>query len=102
MAAHCSVDMAEVPESVSRSIRIASEGTRNRLYPADSNSRWRSSRVVVRIGSTLLMRNGSMMGRLLMLGGKYPSRHYHNLEFPSDLRRRKKERSGEPLLWLRE
>jgi hypothetical protein len=31
MAAHCSVDIAEVPESVRRSMRIASESTRKRL-----------------------------------------------------------------------
>ncbi len=31
IAAHCSVDIADVPESVSRSIRIASEATRKRL-----------------------------------------------------------------------
>jgi hypothetical protein len=34
IAAHCSVDIANAPESVSRSIRIASEATRNKLYPA--------------------------------------------------------------------
>src|SRR5258708_31797399 len=71
--------MADVPESVSRSIRIASEATRKRLYPAASISRWRSSRVVVRIGSTLLMRNGSIIGRLGMRKVKSPCRHYHNL-----------------------
>src|SRR5258708_3186000 len=31
VAAHCSVDIAAVPESVSKSIRIASEATRKRL-----------------------------------------------------------------------
>src|SRR5258707_14472333 len=71
--------MADVPESVSRSIRIASEATRKRLYPAASISRWRSSRVAVRMGSTLLMRNGSIIGRLGMRKVESPCRHYHNL-----------------------
>src|SRR5713226_8462282 len=61
MAAHCAVDMALVPESVSRSIRISFAGMRNRLRPAFCSSRSRCSRVVKRSGSTLLMRNGSMM-----------------------------------------
>src|SRR6266404_3570428 len=74
--------MADVPESVSRSIRIASEATRKRLYPAASISRWRSSRVVVRMGSTLLMRNGSIIGRLGMRKVESPCRHYHNLGDP--------------------
>src|SRR5438270_7493481 len=61
MAAHWAVDMALVPESVSRSIRISLAGIWNRLKPACSRSRSRCSRVVWRSGSTLLMRNGSMM-----------------------------------------
>src|SRR6266852_6672867 len=61
MAAHCSVDIAAVPESVSKSIRIDSEGIKNKLYPASSRRRWRSPDVVRRIGSTLLIRNGSMI-----------------------------------------
>src|SRR5260370_24919155 len=79
LAAHCPVDMGDVPEYVSRSIRIASEATRKRLYPAASISRWRSSRVVVRMGSTLLMRNGSIIGGLGMRKAESPCRHYHNL-----------------------
>src|SRR6201987_357730 len=74
--------MADVPESVSRSIRIASEATRKRLYPAASISRLRSSRVVVRMGSTLLMRNASIIGRLDMRKVESPSRHYHKCEAP--------------------
>src|SRR5260370_28993535 len=61
MAAHCAVDMALVPESVSRSIRISFAGMRKRLRPASCSNRSRCSRVVKRSGSTLLMRNGSMM-----------------------------------------
>src|SRR5260370_40133324 len=74
--------MADVPESVSRSIRIASEATRKRLYPAASISRWRSSRVVVRLGSTLLMRNGSIIGRLGIRKAEAPCRHYHKVGDP--------------------
>src|SRR5215471_12597537 len=55
--------MALVPESVNRSIRISRARIRKRLYPASSKKRSRSSRVVCRSGSTLLMRNGSMMVR---------------------------------------
>src|SRR5258708_34228333 len=74
--------MADVPESVSRSIRIASEATRKRLYPAASINRWRSSRVVVRIGSTLLIRKGSIIGRLDMRKEGAPCRHYHKSQKP--------------------
>src|SRR5215471_11846050 len=63
MAAHCSVDIALVPESVRRSIRMWRAAMRKRLYPASSRKRSRSPRVVCRSGSTLLMRNGSMMVR---------------------------------------
>src|ERR1043166_4768128 len=61
MAAHCSVDMALVPESVSRSMRMSLAGIWKRLNPASSRRRSRCSRVGCRSGSTLLMRNGSMM-----------------------------------------
>src|ERR1019366_4984900 len=60
-AAHCAVDMAPVPESVSRSIRISSDETRKRFHPAASSSLRRSAIVVRRIGSTDLIRKGSIM-----------------------------------------
>jgi hypothetical protein len=69
IAAHCSEDMAPVPESVSKSIRMSSEEIRKRLPPAASRSFSRCARVVWRIGSTLLIRNGSMM----VLIGMIPS-----------------------------
>src|SRR5262245_61122485 len=59
--AHCSDDIAPVPESVRRSIRIASAGMRNRFQSARSSASRRSAGVLIRSGSTLLMRNGSMM-----------------------------------------
>jgi hypothetical protein len=52
MAAHCSADMAPVPESVSRSITTSSAASSNKLYPAASRALARSARVVSRIGST--------------------------------------------------
>src|SRR5580700_9234961 len=58
--------MALVPESVSRSIRMSFASIRNRLYPATASWRSRSSRVVWRNGSTLLIRNGSMMVFILV------------------------------------
>src|ERR1035438_1130484 len=61
MAAHCSVDMALVPESVRRSIRMWRAAMRKRLYPACSRKPWRWAGVVWCRGSTLLMRKGSMM-----------------------------------------
>src|SRR5688500_543318 len=60
MPAHWSLDMAPVPESVRRSIRTSSDFRRKRLYPQASSAAMRSSRVVMRIGSTEWMRNGSM------------------------------------------
>src|SRR5271165_3517001 len=60
MAAHCAVDIAPVPESVSRSMSTSSAGSRKRLKCAARRNSSRCSRVVQRIGSTLLMRNGSM------------------------------------------
>jgi hypothetical protein len=63
MAAHCSADMAPVPESVSRSIGTSSAATPNKLYPAASRALARSARVVSRIGSTEWIRNGSMIVR---------------------------------------
>ena len=55
------MDIAPVPESLSKSIRTSSAGRRNRLYCAASRSCSRCLRVVQRMGSTLLMRKGSMM-----------------------------------------
>ena len=56
-----SADMAPVPESVKRSIRMSSAAIRNRFQSAFARMSSRSSRVVIRSGSTVLMRNGSMM-----------------------------------------
>src|SRR4051812_15048137 len=63
MPAHCSEDIEPVPESVSRSMRTSSERSANRLCPAARSRSCRSARVSMRIGSTLWMRNGSMMVR---------------------------------------
>ena len=63
MPAHCSADIAPVPESVSRSISTSSARNSNRLYPAAASAAARSARVVSRIGSTEWMRNGSMIVR---------------------------------------
>ena len=63
MAAHCSADMAPVPESVSRSIGTSWASSSNKLYPAASRALARSARVGSRIGSTEWIRNGSMIVR---------------------------------------
>ena len=63
MAAHCSADMAPVPESVSRSIGTSSAASSNKLYPAACRALARSPRVGSRIGSTEWIRNGSMIVR---------------------------------------
>ena len=63
IAAHWSRLIAPVPESVSRSMRTSSAWSANRLKPAASMAASRSSRVVIRMGSTAWMRNGSMMVR---------------------------------------
>src|SRR5208337_860282 len=47
--------------------------------PAASISFCRSSRDVPRMGSTLLIRNGSMMVRIAMTGMGSSSRHYHRI-----------------------
>src|SRR5690606_6317130 len=59
--AHCSLDIAPVPESVSRSIRTSSLLSEKRLYQAASMAALRSASVVMRSGSTEWMRNGSMI-----------------------------------------
>src|SRR6266511_550200 len=53
--------MAPVPESVRRSIRTSRAWSRNTLLCAASSAIRRSSMVFCRIGSTVLMRNGSMI-----------------------------------------
>ena len=63
MPAHCSADIAPVPELVSRSISTSAARSPNRLYPAAASAAARSAAVVSRIGSTEWMRNGSMMVR---------------------------------------
>src|SRR6476661_6099791 len=63
MPAHCSELIAPVPESVSRSMRTSSPRSANRFSPASASAVSRSSRVVMRIGSTEWMRNGSMIVR---------------------------------------
>ena len=52
MPAHCSADIAPVPESVSRSISTSAARSSNRLYPAAASAAARSAPVVSRIGST--------------------------------------------------
>ena len=61
MPAHCSDDMAPVPESVSRSMITSSACRPNRLYPARSRAAWRSSWVGRSMAWTEWIRNGSMM-----------------------------------------
>ena len=61
MPAHWSLDIAPVPESVSRSISTSSERSPNRLKPPASSAACRSSTVVMRSGSTEWIRNGSMI-----------------------------------------
>ena len=53
--------MAEVPLSVSRSISTSSAGIRNGLKWAARRMSARSAGVVMRTGSTILIRNGSMI-----------------------------------------
>jgi len=59
--AHCSELIAPVPESVRRSISTLADASRKRLYPAFLSKAARSSREVMRIGSTVLILNGSMI-----------------------------------------
>jgi hypothetical protein len=63
IAAHCSLDIALAPLSVRRSMSTSSARTANRLKPAASRISSRSACVVRRIGSTDLIRKGSMIGR---------------------------------------
>src|SRR5436190_1196062 len=61
MPAHCSALIAEVPLSVSRSMSTSSAGMRNGFRCALRRINSRSAGVVSLIGSTILMRNGSMI-----------------------------------------
>ncbi len=61
MPAHCSALMAPVPLSVSRSIRTSSAGMRKTFMPARSSASSRCWWVVMRMGSTTLIRKGSIM-----------------------------------------
>jgi hypothetical protein len=60
MAPHWREDMAPVPESVSQSISTSSARSLKTLSRASASSRSRSARVVIRMGSTDLMRKGSI------------------------------------------
>src|SRR5450755_1101940 len=59
--AHCSALIAPVPLSVNRSIKTSSARSRNGLKPTSCRKHSRSARVVILIGSTDLMRNGSII-----------------------------------------
>ncbi len=61
MPAHCSLDIAAVPLSVSRSIITSSAGIWKTLKCARRRIASRSAGVVSLIGSTILILNGSMM-----------------------------------------
>src|SRR6188472_3358234 len=63
-AAHWSWLMAPVPESVRRSSSTSLAASWKTFQPAASSARSRSSRVVERMGSTILIRNGSRGGRI--------------------------------------
>jgi hypothetical protein len=83
MAAHCSADMAPVPESVSRSTGTSSAASSNKLYPAASRALARSPRVVSRTGSTEWIRNGSMIVRKgLSLEPGIHDVHWHSADEP--------------------
>ena len=55
MPAHCSADIAPVPESVSRSMYTSLLRSRNVFQPASDRAVSRSARVVIRRGSTILI-----------------------------------------------
>src|SRR5450759_561587 len=59
MPAHCRSDIALVPESVRRSMYTSAERRRKVLYPASRMCSLRSEAVVIRIGSTTLIFQGS-------------------------------------------
>src|ERR1044072_5099246 len=61
MPAHCSELIAPVPLSVNRPMSTSSPRRAKRLWPAVAVACSRSSRVVIRIGSTEGIRNGSMI-----------------------------------------
>ncbi len=60
-AAHCSALIAPVPLSVSRSISTCSAAILNSLKPALRKTSSRYSGVASRLGSTALIRKGSMI-----------------------------------------
>ena len=60
IAPHCRDDIAPVPESVSQSISTSSARSLKTFSLAASSRRSRSTRLVMRIGSMLLMRKGSI------------------------------------------
>src|SRR5688572_16928116 len=77
--------MAPVPLSVRRSMRTSSAGIRNRLSPARRSASSLSSRVVSRIGSTTLMRKGSMMvftTKILRMARLVLGREHHVAALP--------------------
>jgi len=61
IADHCATDIAAVPLSDNRSMVASAACTRNRLWCASASPRSRQARSVILIGSTTLMRKGSMM-----------------------------------------
>ena len=61
--AHWSSDIAEVPESVSKSMYTSSLRSRKVLYPASRMAAERSSWLSIRIGSTILIFQGSAQER---------------------------------------
>src|ERR1043165_656903 len=64
MPAHCLSLSAPVPLSVSKSINTSSEWRRKGLYPLLRSASCRYSSVVILIGSTILIRNGSASVRI--------------------------------------
>ncbi len=64
-AAHCVLLIAPVPESVRRSSSTSRAASWKTFQPAISSAPWRSSRVVARMGSTILIRKGSRGGRIV-------------------------------------
>ncbi len=75
--AHCSEDIAPVPESVSRSIRMSSAGIRKTFQSAPSRTARRSSRVVMRSGSTTLIRKGSMIRSMAPSSQEWAANSWH-------------------------
>ena len=61
MPAHCSVDIADVPLSVNKSMMTSLECSKKGLKWAARRKTSRSAGVVILMRSTLLMRKGSMI-----------------------------------------